>query len=322
MRLALPEELTLETLASYDIPEYKIARISAELLEFVDKTSVVIAGETFFIDTEGLKELGYFVGISPQYLNKLPDDLFAYTMNYFYRRATGTNIELIVDDDTIMGVQLEGSLRLSLGLILELIETAYGDTPLFTEFTRKNGNYTITIVKDKHSIAGDQYYDAVTIHLNDRLYANPSYSMSVYRWGPMIKVNRYLESSLGKNIELDKALEQIREDIAFTLENANDVISHAMEIASTTLIEDPYKTVSKVFAEHGLRKHAEKLISYTTIEHTPRNCWSAAKTVSNLAFNDHLTARQQKKAEDISGHILTRLPKDHRCELCLSYVED
>lgn len=321
--MVVPEPLTIDTLEEHGIRECEILSVAAGLIEFHDKTSATVANKEMLIDQEGLKELGGFVGISKQYLNRLPDDLFSYTMNYFYRRAEDAIIELIVDQNVIVGVQLEGAIRLSLEYIVLLIKKACnGETPLFSSFERKNGNYAITILPSKIETDDTFLYDAVTIHLNDRLFANPSYHLGIYDWGPLIKLGPYMETAIAKNETAENVISRFEEDLAFTCKSANSANKHAISVAKETVLEDPRTIIKKLAIESGAGRHADKLLDQTSIDNTPIDCYSAAKIFVQLSTNDRLTKNQKRRVEDISGQILTSLPEGHRCEFCYSNVDE
>ena len=111
----MPVGLTDEALNDNGVSRLFTEVVPCSAIEFHDRESVTVNGTSLFISQdEAVPELGVFTGLGRgKTLAKLPDELFAYDLNYLFRRSEADASIVYDENGTMVGVNMADLFRLS-----------------------------------------------------------------------------------------------------------------------------------------------------------------------------------------------------------------
>lgn len=320
-----PIRFTKEALAEEGITDENVIQELMVNVEFLNKNSVVIDGIEYSIYDEGNKEFASLIGLNFGYINKLPDELFAITMNYFMRRGETMGLEFFAnEDDVITGTHLENTYRMSFSDVFDLIRGACnkGDELLISEYTKDGPNHVVTVLGEPVENEDGSVFPSLTIELNDRLQGSVKHRYGVFRWGPKMTDNHLTaETKIGKNETLETVIERVEEDIINSYTALDDWLSHNVATASRYEIENPRAVFDKILREAKVNKKRDEILDISEIFETPLSAYDVAIRLSDTSSVDAISKGLSKKLEGLAGYALSHMNTDRRCKSCLSHLE-
>lgn len=320
-----PIDFTVESLSEHGYSDLTLITVPANEIEFLDKNSLKINGMSYSIFKDGIKEFCSLIGISSVSIQKFPEDLFAYIMNYFYRRAEDIYVDVYVNKDfTVESVQMAGTFRLSIEDIINLVTETYSDRLLISAFSKKARGVSITLLTERfENEPNTTAFPALTLSFDDRLLYGISYYLGIDFWGGLAKdQSPYLTTSISKKESVEVLMRRIAEDLALSFKTLKQWAPMVCESAKDTIIENPHNVVGKVLTEHGLGKSKDKLLKLASISDTINDAYHLAKEIADLSVDDRVNARQSAKLETTAGYMLQQLQQEHRCIHCKTLIDN
>lgn len=320
-----PVRFTKESLAEEGIADETVVQELMVNIEFLSKNSVMIDGLEYSVYDEGNKEFASLIGLNFGYVNKLPDELFAITMNYFMRRGETMGVEVFVNaDEVITGVHLENTYRMTFSDVFDMIRGACnkGDDLLISEYVKDGPNHVVTVLGEPVETEDGTMYPSLTLELNDRLQGSVKHRYGVFRWGPkMVDNHLAIETKIGKKETVEIVLERIEEDIINSYTALDEWLSHNVASASRYEIENPRAVFDKILREAKVNKKRDDVLDISEIFETPLSAYDVAIRLSDTASVEAISKNLRKKLEGLAGYALSHMNTDRRCKSCLSHLE-
>ena len=320
-----PVRFTKEALAEEGILDENVVQELMVNIEFLSKNSVMIDGLEYSIYDEGNKEFAALIGLNFGYMNKLPDELFAITMNYFMRRGETMGVEVFVNaDEVITGVHLENTYRMSFSDVFDMIRGACnkGDDLLISEYDKDGSKHVVTVLGEPVETDEGSMYPSLTIDLDDRLQGGVKHRYGVFRWGPKMTDNHLAaETKIGKKETIETALERVEEDIINSYEGLDGWLARNIASSSHYEMNNPRVVFDKILRESKVNKKRDEVLDISEIFDTPLTAYDVAVRLSDTSSLEALSGTLRKKLEGLAGYALSHMHTDRRCTSCLSHLE-
>ena len=319
-----PRKFTREVLREEGLDDYETTVVDAVDVEFINKQTVLVDDLEYNIYDEGVKEFARLIGLNFGYVNKLPDELFAITLNYFLRRSEDMELMVFSNEDQIVtGVNANGDFRMTFTDVFSMINDACNEKDLLiSEYTRDGENHVVTVLGEPVDSEEGYLYPSLTITLNDRLQSSSKHFYGVYRWGPKMVDNHVAcETKIGKNEIVDTVLERLEEDISNSFLGLKEWFDRNLRGSSQHVFENPRVFFDKVLREAKVNKKRDEVLEISEIFDVPLSAFDIAIRISNTASVEAISKSLRKKLEGIAGYTFSHVAHDRRCKSCLSNLE-
>ena len=325
----MPVGLTDEALNDNGVSRLFTEVVPCSAIEFHDRESVTVNGTSLFISQdEAVPELGVFTGLGRgKTLAKLPDELFAYDLNYLFRRSEADASIVYDENGTMVGVNMADLFRLSTESILTMLtETTNASEAI--RFDRSKGFYSISLLggelRHPSAYTGDEPFGrwCLGIQIDDKLEKVVKVTPEVWLFnGSLVMPFPYLTTKASKNDTAGAVLDRVEEIIGTGWKAMPSWFEERIAAAASAEVEFPRKFIEKLLHENKMGKAEEDILDAVDLsQYEEPTRLAIALELGKASALESLNNAQRTKMAGIAGSVF--VSHEDRCEHCLSVIDE
>ena len=293
--------------------------------------SVTILGEDYNLTDGAFRQIAEEMGIPVPYARRIPDDLLAYTVNYFLKGNKNNHLAALAEGDRlrsfrgvntpyVSNIEMFEAVKDTVGNDFDLKYVKMGDTR--TSFSILPANY-------RESIDGSNLYGGIKIVYSDSWNVHPT--IDSYIWRELCSNGMINELEKKKfrvtNSSHDDVVRQIRDFSKIAIDKIPDLFESFSSLL-TEQVPDYSKTIRMIALEYKLsNKTLNRLLFWavspdflaTISDEKIKNMHDIVNLITYVGSHDsELTDDIRQRLLEIGGNLT--LSHHERCGTCGSSV--
>jgi len=219
------------------------------------KPSVDIAGEKFFLTDGSFRQIAEEMSIPVPYARRIPDDLLAYTVNYFIKGNRSNHLAALVEDDNLRSFMKTNTPYVSNSeMFSAVVEAAGSDYDLkYTKMSDTRTSFSILPSAYRESVDGSNLFGGVKVMFSDAWDIHPS--IDSYIWRELCS-NGMINELENRKFRVtgsshDDVVRQIRDFSTIAIEKLPDLFDSFNKLLEEK-VDDYAKMIRRIVLEYKL----------------------------------------------------------------------
>lgn len=219
------------------------------------KPSIDIAGDKFFLTDGSFRQIAEEMSIPVPYARRIPDDLLAYTVNYFIKSNRNNHIAALVEDEHLRAFMRPNTPYVSNSeMFAAVVDAAGSDYELkYTKMSDTKTSFSILPSAYRESIDGSNLFGGIKVIFSDAWDSHPSIDSYIWR---ELCANGMINELEKKKFRVtgsshDDVIRQIRDFSAIAIEKLPDLFDSFNNLL-TEQVDDYAKMIRRIVLEYKL----------------------------------------------------------------------
>ena len=293
--------------------------------------SVTIAGDSYALTDSSFRHLAGEMNIPVPYARRIPDDLLAYTMNYFVKGNRSNHLAALVEGDRLRSFMKVNAPYVSNAEMLSSVREAVGDnyTIKYGKITDSKVSFSILPDNYQESIDGSNLFGGVKISYSDAWDSHPS--IDSYIWRELCS-NGMINELENRKFRVtgsshDDVMRQIRDFSAIAIEKLPELFESFTHLIDEK-VDDYMKIIRQIVLEYKLPNKVLTRLSFWAV-HPDFLATVTGEKIKNMndvvnlitwtgSHDSELTPEIRQRLLEIGGNLT--LNHAERCGSCGSAV--
>ena len=293
--------------------------------------AVIIDGNDYALTDGSFRQIAEQMNIPVPYARRLPDDLLAYTVNYFIKEGKNNHLAALVEDNKLRSFMKVNTPYVSNTEMFDAVKEATGDDFIlkYTKMTDTKTSFSILPSDYQNSIDGSNLFGGVKVVYSDAWDVHPSIDSYIWRELCANGMINELENRKFRvtNAPHDDVIRQIRDFATVAINKIPDLFDNFYNLLSEK-VEDYSKILQRVVLEYKLsNKVLTRLMFWavhpdflaTISNEKIENMHDVVNLITYVGSHDgELTPEIRQRLLEIGGNLT--LNHHDRCGNCGSSV--